>query len=897
MIRKIIRHIFLLTVLQQNIAFAQSPCKPVSLKCEYTVNPIGIDALKPRLSWRLQDERRGAAQTAWQILVATDSLQLLRGKADAWNSGKIYSDKTNNIQYKGSALQSRKKYYWKVMLWDKDGKPSASSAVASWEMGILQLKEWRGYWINDGNDTTFKPAPYFRKTFAAAPGIKKATAYICGLGYYELRINGKKVGDHVLDPGYTRFDKTALYVTYDITSAFSNGENAIGILLGNGWYNEQSRAVWYFHKAPWRERPKFLLNIYVEYVNGKTDLIVSDSSWKTSPSPIIFNNLYSGEYYDARIEQKDWNQPGFNDTEWIKAVACRPQAGKLTAQVMPPVRITKEIKPVSVKRLSDTLYVFDMGQNFAGLSKLHVSGERGTVISLKHGEDLSANGGTRLNQKNISVHYRFEDSTEAAQTDKFILKGEGTEEFTQHFAYHGYRYVEVKSDKPINLTANSLTGLVVHTDFERIGTFSCSNDLLNKIYTAGIWSYISNAHSIPTDCPQREKNGWTGDGHIAAEVGLYNFDAILFYEKWINDFVDEQRQSGELPGIIPSSGWGYTFGNGPVWDAAMIFIPWYIYQYYGDDYLIHKYYPHYKRYVDYLTFRADSNHIQHIGLGDWSPYKSRTPIELTSTSYYYQQALLLSKFASITGKKEDEKYYLQLAEKIKSSINQNLFDKEKSIYANGTQTALSTMLCQDVVPAEYKDRVVDNLVRKAEENDNHLDVGMIGSKYLLNALTENGRNDVAYKIATQTSRPSWGWWLAQGETTFQEGWGLGPSRNHIFLGEIVAWFYKALAGINIDPAKPGYKNIIIKPQFAEGLSSVAAKTTSVHGDIISSWERSGDNIRVNVTIPPNSTATFFLALKAGQTIFESGKPVKFTRVSEKLIRLQITSGKYQFEIK
>jgi alpha-L-rhamnosidase len=882
--------------------FAATPCLPVALKCEYSINPLGIDAANPRFSWQLQDERRGAVQKAYQVQVGTDSGTLLQGRADAWNSGKITTDKTNNIQYGGVALLSRKKYYWRVLIWDKEGKPMPASAIASFETGLFSLTEWKGQWISDTNNINYKPAAYFCKTFTAASKIKKANAYICGLGYYELSLNGKKVGDHMLDPGYTRYDKTILYLTYDITNALRQNENAIGVLLGNGWYNEQSKAVWYFDKAPWRDRPKFLLNIYVEYENGNKEMIVTDKSWKTAASPIVFNNIYSGEYYDARLEQTGWNKPGFDYSKWKNAIQCLPAAGKLTAQMMPPVRITSEIKPISVKKINDTLYVADMGQNFAGFSRLTVSGDKGTNISLKHGEDLTGAGGTRLNQQHISVHYRFEDSTELAQTDKFILKGEGMETFTQHFTYHGYRYIEISSDKPLILNENNITGLVAHTDFQRIGSFSCSNELLNRIYKAGIWSYISNAFGIPTDCPHREKNGWTGDGHISAEIGLYNFDAILFYEKWINDFADEQRAAGDIPGIVPTSGWGYSFGNGPVWDAALLFIPNYIYDYYGDDYVVRKYYNNYKKYLDYLQFRADDN-IQHIGLGDWSPYKSKTPVELTSSAYYSLMASTMAKFAGIVGNKNDVKKYNELATRIKTSVNDKLLDKVTGVYANGTQTAFSTVLCQDMVPADLKAKVTENLVKAVEQNNNHLDVGMIGSKYLLNALTENGRTDIAYKIATQRTLPSWGWWLEQGETTFQEDWKGGPSRNHIFLGEIVAWFYKALGGINIDHSNPGYKNIIIKPNFPDSLYAVQASTQTVHGTVSVEWKKYNGNINVTVAIPANSTAAVYLPVIAGKKLYESGKlvannnEIRYTSTEKGLAVYHTGSGKYFFEIR
>ncbi|MDO6433083.1 glycoside hydrolase family 78 protein [Flavitalea sp. BT771] len=854
------KHLFpvLFFALYQPAIHAQSPCIPVQLKCEYSLHPLGIDRQDPRFSWRLEDGRQGTAQIAFEIHVSTDSLSLLKGHADAWHSGIRRSSRTNGIVYQGKPLRSRTRYYWQVTVWDKDNKPSHPSAITSFETGIFTYPEWKGEWISDGQDTAYRPAPYFRKTFTVQGRLRSARAYICGPGYYEMSINGKKVGDHVLDPAYTRYDKKSYYCVYDLAPYLQEGQNALGVLLGNGWFNEQSRAVWFFHKAPWRDRPKLLCNLYLEYEDGTTDCVATDSSWRTAASPVIFNNIYSGEYIDHRAIQKGWDQPGFDDAQWKKVRSVVPAPGELRAQLMPPIRVKKEIKPVSMQKWSDSLYVFDLGQNFSGLSRLRVSGERGTIVSVKHGEELSPEG--RLNQENISVHYRFADPEESAQTDKYVLAGEGTEEFTQHFTYHGYRYVEVRADGPVRITPDGLTGLFIHTDVSPVGSFSCSDTLINRIYSAGIWSYLSNMQGIPTDCPQREKNGWTGDGHIAAEVGLYNFDAILFYEKWIADFIDEQQRNGEIAPIIPTSGWGYNFHNGvgPVWDAALLLIPWYIYEYYGDDFLIRSYYDQYKKYVDYLRFRADSNNIQHFGLGDWSPYKSRTPIELTSTSYYYQVTLLLSKFARITGRKDDAAAYRQLAEKIRSSINTHLFDKATGLYANGTETALSTMLCQDIVPVAEKQRVLDNLVRAIAQNDNHLDVGMIGSKHLLNALSSNGVADLAFTIASQRTKPSWGWWLLQGETTFQEEWGIGPSRNHIFLGEIVAWFFKALAGIQVDPDRPGFEHIIIRPSFVHGLSFANASVETVHGKVSTAWKRVGGAVIFDLAVPPNATATVYL---------------------------------------
>lgn len=889
---------FVILIFFHGNIWGQPPCVPVDLQCEYQSHPLVIDQQNPRLSWKLKDNRKGAVQTGYQIMVASDPALLKNEKADIWNTGKINSSQSNAIHYQGKPLTSRRQYYWQVIVWDKDGKRSVPSAIGEWETGMFQLTDWKGSWISDGKDTTFEPAPYFVKDFDLHGKIKSARLYICGIGYYELHLNGQKVGDRVLDPGYTRFDKTNLYTAYDLTSQLQQGKNAIGVILGNGWFNEQSRAVWYFHKAPWRGRPQLLLNLFVKYTDGRTETIVSDTSWKVSTGSIVFNNIYSGEYQDNRLRKEGWDQPGFDHSAWPKARLVSSPGGELRGQLMPPIRIKKEIKPVSVRKFNDTTYLFDMGQNFAGWSRLAVSGKRGTVIHIKHGEVLYPDG--RLNIQRISAHYRFADTTEKAQTDQFILNGNGTEIFQQHFNYHGYQYVEVTANDPVDLNINSITGLFMHTDVKDAGHFSCSDTLVNKIYDAGIWSYLSNLYGIPTDCPHREKNGWTGDGHIGAETGLFNFDGILLYEKWIGDFMDEQRKSGELPGIIPTSGWGYQWGNGPAWDAAIMMVPWYIYLYYGDATLIHKYYENYKRYVDYLTFRSE-NHLVNIGLGDWIPYKTKTPVELTSSCYYYTDAHLLSLFAKLNGQTEDAVHYAELADKIKGAINEKYLDRKTMTYANGSQTSLSAALYQQIVPDDLRDGIAGSLANAVKQNDSHLDVGLLGSKYLLNALSDNGYGDLAFTVASQRTKPSWGWWILQGMTTYQESWDLGPSRNHIMYGEIVAWMFKDLAGIQPDPDFPGFKNVILKPDFVNGLTHAEAMHETVYGTIRSSWKRTPDGIIYSIEIPANTTATVDLA---GKKLYENNNLVNNNSQDIHLIKnensrmiYRVAAGKYEFKIK
>jgi alpha-L-rhamnosidase len=883
-------------------SFGQNICKPIDLRCEYRCNPCGIDVAQPRLSWKIDDNRRGACQIACRILVAADSSLLSVGKADVWDSGKKHSSLTSSVRYDGHPLQADKQYFWRVIIWDKKGKACAPSAIASWNTGLYDLKDWKGSWIDDGQNINFKPAPYFRKPFDVTKKIKRAFAYICGLGYYELSLNGKKIGDRMLDPGYTRFDKTALYASYDVTHFLQEGKDAIGVILGNGWYNEQSKAVWYFDKVSWRARPRLLFNLSIEYDNGEKEIISSDSSWKVSTGPIIFNNVYSGEKYDARLDQPGWNTVNFDDHSWKQATVILPHEGRVKSQLMPPIRVMEVIKPVTFTKINATTFLYDLGQNFAGVCKIYVTGEKGTVLKIKHGERLYSTG--RLDNQLLNQYSRFDDPEEQGQTDTYILKGEGTEEYTPSFTYHGFRYVEITSDKPVELNKESLEGMVMHTDLTRVGNFECSNPLVNAIWIATNWSYLSNLFSIPTDCPHREKNGWTGDGHLASEFGLLNYDGILFYEKWINDFADEQRNSGELPGIIPSSGWGYSWGNGPAWDSGLLLIPWYLYQYYGDDELIRLHYENYKRYVDYLTYRSKDNLVD-IGLGDWVTWKTETPVELTSSCYYYMDAFLLSEFSRLTGRTEKESYYKNLAFKIKDAINRKYLDKEKGIYANGSQTALSAALYFGIVPEELVKKVSSALAQSVKDNGNSLDVGLLGSKYLLNALSNTGHSNEAYLVASKDTQPSWGWWIKNGATTLHEDWKSKGSLNHIMMGEVSAWMTRTLAGINIDPENPGFKNSIIKPHFVAGLNHAKGSLNSIHGEIVSEWTRNAGEIILHLQIPANTTATVYLPESSeikivdGRELLEakSTKEIQFLYRVKEFVVYRIVAGTYSFCIR
>ncbi len=889
--------VFLLWIVLSGAYSQDNKCVPENLRCEYLINPIGIDTPSPRLSWYLNDSRYGAKQLAWRVIIGMDSLEIINSKGSIWDSGKIESD-TMLVTCSGNKIEPFSKYYWGVQVWDKEGVKS-STAVASFETGMMETGNWKGSWISDLEGTDTRQAPYFRKEFVTKRRIKSARAYIAVAGLYELLINGNRVGDHRLDPMYTRFDRRNLYVTYDITRSLDIGKNAVGVLLGNGWYNHQSTAVWNFENAPWRNRPAFCMDIRITYEDGTREIISTDNSWKSSLSPVIFNSIYTAEHYDARLEQHGWDKPGFDDSNWKQAYNRSAPSQNIVSQQLHPIRNVEKIPAKSVNKINDSTYIYDLGRNISGVSEFRIKGEEGTIFRLKHGERLSQNG--MVDISNIDVHYRPADDSDPFQTDIFILAGKGEETFIPRFNYKGFQFVEVTGSKPVNLTLDNLSGYFMHSDVPIVGEIETSNATINKIWKATNNSYLSNLFGYPTDCPQREKNGWTGDAHIAIETGLYNFDGITLYEKWLADHRDEQQPNGVLPAIVPTGGWGYHWANGPDWTSTIAIIPWNIYLFYGDSRLLIDCYDNIKRYVDHITEIAPTG-LTDWGLGDWVPVKSVSSVELTSSTYYFVDATILSNAAKLFGNTEDHIRYKELADKIKDAINTKYLNREKGIYGNGFQTELSLPLFWGVVPEDLKSKVADRLAERVRTDDNHIDVGLLGSKTVLNALSENGYGDMAYLLASRETYPSWGWWIMSGATTLYENWPVDASNdismNHIMFGEIGAWFYKALGGIKPDPEQPGFKNIILKPLFAEGLSSAEAIHISPFGKIKSKWIKNRKNINYFITIPANSSADLFLpdiySIKKFRLISEGTllKPVKNDNGSVRLL-----SGSYEIEFK
>lgn len=885
----------------QNLGHAadQAACQVTRLRCEYLINPLGLDEATPRLSWQLDSPQRSQRQSAYQVLVASTKDLLGQDRGDLWDSGRVASDETVAIEYQGRPLTSGQRAWWKVRVWDGDGKESDWSDVAWWEMALLESGDWHGEWIARNESIEPQPLPLLRREFAVDKPIKRARVYVTGLGYYELSINGKKIGNRRLEPGYTRYDRRVLYATHDITDQLREGANALGVMLGNGWFNVQTPASWDFEKAPWRASPRLLLELRMEFEDGTTQIVSSDKDWKTAEGPITYNCIYSGETYDARRELPGWNLPGFDDADWQPALVVDGPGGKLVAQAFHPIRITKTLTPVTVTEPKPGVFVFDVGQNLAGNAELHISGPAGTKVAMKYGERLNDDG--TVNQDAIAHHVWNKNREQQFQTDTYFLKGMGQETWQSRFVYHGFQYVEVTgATEP--LTRDNLKIHFIHSAVPEVGYFACSNELLNQIWKNAQWSFLSNLHGIPTDCPHREKNGWMADAHLACETALWNYDAVTVYEKWLDDMADEQQDDGRLPGIVPTGGWGYNWGNGPAWDSAMLIIPDYLHLYHGDSRMRKRLYEHHCRYVDYLSREAKTG-TNAIGLGDYVPYKTVTPEIVTSTAYHYHDALIVAESARLLEKADDAARYLAEAERIKAAFDRELYNPETHLYSNGSQTSQSTALFHGLVDPAQIAGVTDALVANIRAADNHLDTGVLGSKYLLHALTDNGHAELAYTVASQTTQPSWGWWITQGANTLWETWTDEGSHNHIFLGDCVNWYVRTLVGINPDPAQPGFKHIVIKPHPLGDLTFAEARYESVRGPISCRWQHDAGTFNLIVKIPANTTGTLYLLSSDVESIRESGKPlsassgVNLKQVEGGVAVIEVDSGAYEFTTK
>jgi alpha-L-rhamnosidase len=837
----------------------------VDLQCEFQKKPKGIDVDRPRFSWKYDGDKL-FDQFGFQIQIATNNSLLEAGKADVIITKEIFS-KLSNSEIQLPSLKNKSIYYWRVIAWNADKSIVTTSKMASFETGIKSFANWQSKWISDGFDKDHKPSTLLRKTFDSSKKPIKATLYVSSGGYNKIFINGKRVTNEVLTPAYTQFDKRILYCVHNVTDLVTAGKNSIAAVLGNGWYNIQSLAVWNFDQAEWRARPKLLCELEIEYNDGTHTTIVSDASWRSATGPYLFNNLYSGDLFDARLEQKGWLMANFNDSDWKVAKIVTPPTTHIESQLMPGITENEVVTPVSVKSFAPNIYVVDFGKNFAGYCKLDFKAPKGTQITLKYGEQLQKSG--RLSQDHINKYFQKEgplvkrlgpkpiiDSSEVFQMDRYYCSGDKNESFIPDFTYHGFQYVEIESSAPIDINKESVKGIFIHTNLPKVGSFECSNSTLNKLHAATMQSYLSNIHSIPTDCPTREKNGWTADAYISIDLALLNYDGILFYEKWMRDFIDNQNTEGKIAGIVPSAGWGYIDWVGPTWDVAMFAIPDALFSYYGQTRAIEQLYPTLEKYLNYLQTREKNGMIT-FGIGDWVPVNTKTPTDFTTMCSYFYMNKLMSKFSTLIHK--DHSKYEKKTLELKEIINNKYFNEQALSYINASPTSYAYPLYIGLAPDQFKQQLATKLNETIVKNNYKVDFGMLGSRYVPRVLAEFGFQETVMKMLLNDNPASWTSWIKDGLTTlpewFQKDEYDKASLNHVFLGDISAWMTNYLVGIRQAENSNGFQNIIIKPFYSKDIDSAKGEYLSVNGKISAAWVRKNNKIQLKLTIPQNCKAT------------------------------------------
>ena len=874
--------------------------KPSDLRCDYFQDPLGIDSDIPRLSWKLLSAENNQKQTAYQILVSKKMETLNKDEGDVWNSGKVKSGQSVQVAYSGKKPESGRRYYWKVRVWDKRNIRSAWSEQAYWEMGLLGASEWKARWI--GYDC--KTAPLLRKEFEVAQSLKEARVYVSGLGYYELRINGSKVGDHVLDPGQTDYEQRVFYVVYDVTENLRPGNNVVAVTLGNGWYNQTAVNN---EKYGWKDAvygsPKMIFQMHLVFDDGSERQIISDETWKGSSGPVISDNLYSGEQYDARLEKEGWDAPGFDDRSWDNVRRVEVPGGKLVCQNIPAAKKVRIIRPARMMNPGPGIYVYDMGQNFAGWVRLKVNAGRGTCIKLRFAEWLGKDG---MIDPGSTGYY----ATGVVQADEYICKGSGNEDWEPRFTYHGFQYVEMKGFPGIP-TLDNLEGIVVHTSLQKAGEFHCSDTMMNRLHETALWTESSNLQSIPTDCPHRERCGWLGDAFLTSDMTLYNYEAASFWSKFIHDI--ETSRKGDVPtNIAPGRRMG---GKDPDWGAAFIQLTWNIFLYYGDTSVIRDHYEGMSFFMEHLR-KIAKDHIIYQGIGSLFPpgriTPSETPKEFTSTGLYYFCAGVMARMARATGQEKDERKYTSLRQIIKSSFNNRFYNNRGKTYGSQEKNVLA--LAFDLVPGGDEEPVAKEICRDvAEVHGGHVSTGIFGSRFIYGILGKYGYGEVLRKMLHSESFPGYGYLFSRGATTFWENWGemrfedrMTPaddrSKNHPFQGGFDAWFFNGIAGINPDPENPGFRHMILIPQLTNTLDYAEATYNSVYGVISSKWQNSENTFTWSVSVPVNTSATIYVPTDNPQAVFENNKPiirsdgVKFLRIEKEKSLFEIGSGEYQFTV-
>ena len=893
------------------VLFAQGPTFR-DLTVDHKTNPIGINNNQPRFSWKIIDAENNLMQKAYSLRVATD--EKLSSSKIVWQSGKIESDESILQPYKGPDLKSEQKYFWQVKIWDNKGKESKWSTTAFWEMGLLSKSEWKAKWIEMTNDTLrYSPSPHFRKEFILNKAIASARIYVTSHGFYELQLNGNKVGDQVLTPGWTSYGKRLQYQVYDVTSMLLKGNNAVGAVLGDGWY--RGTLAWGNNWAIYGKRLGILFQLKITYTDGTESMIISDETWKASNDGAIrMNDIYNGEIYDATKKLTGWNKPGYDDKKWESVKIGNYDNNILIASEGSPVRKIQEIKPVKIFRTPKGNLVVDMGQNMVGWLRLKVTGNKGTVVTLRHAEVLDKFGEfytTNLRAAKCQLTY--------------TLAGTGEEIYEPRFTFMGFRFVEV-AGFPGELTTDNLTGVVVHSDMKVTGSYESSNPLLNQLQHNIQWGQKGNFVDVPTDCPQRdERLGWTGDAQAFCRTAAFNMEVSSFYTKWLKDIAADQKPGGEVPDVIPdilNKQGSLTAQPSAGWGDVSVITPWTMYLVYGDKLFLENQYKSMRAWVEYIRKKAGDSYIWKDGskYGDWLFYHppvnnhtepdGYTEHDFIATAFYAYSTSILADAAKVLGKTEDAKMYSDLFNKIKEVFINEYVTKAGRV-GTCSQTSYVLALKFNLLPDNLRGKAAEFLVNDIKSRNNHLSTGFLGTPYLCHVLSDNGYTDTAYDLLLQESYPSWLYPVKMGATTIWERWdgektdstfqdaGMN-SFNHYAYGAIGDWMYRVSAGI--ETMGPGYKNIIVQPHPSKKLTFSRASFESSYGTIVSGWERKEGKIIIKVTIPANTSATIILPTGNQDKVTEGGKALSFNiylkdiKGSNNKLTLQAGSGDYNFEI-
>ena len=889
-----------------------------NLRCEYRVDPLGIDSANPRLEWKYKTNispERGLSQSAYEVIVSSAPTLLAENKGDLWASGKVASDQMSQIAYGGKPLASNQACWWKVRTWDQNGKASEWSPGARWTMGVLKQEDWQGAkWIgapNEGKNSTPPSldsprekyeAVLLRREFAVEPGLTRAIVHMCGVGQYEMTLNGSKVGNDLLAPGWTQYEKTCLYNTYDITASLRAGPNAIGLLLGNGTYLVHGGVGRFKSNTTitWEYRPIQAIGlIRLEYADGTVKQIITDDQWRCFSGPITFSSIYGGEDYDARLEPQDWNKPGFDSAAWIKPQLLGGPGGILKGLSCSsePIRTFESLVPVPQPQDESRprVTVYDMGQLASVVLRMKVKGPPGSVVRVGLSETADKDGVVKPSSRGWQYTLRGDDQGET---------------YHSKFFYYGGRYLLVELIPPTKDSAeapkiDSIEGLVIHADAKPIGQFSCSNDLLNRTYNMVRWAMQNNMVSILTDCPTREKRGWLEQSHLNGPGLRYNWDMATAFTKITNDIADAQRTDGLVWTTAPHySHSRRPFADAPEWASACIIIPWQQYLFSGDLALLDRAYNSMQAYQAFLGRQA-TNNIVSYGIGDWGAGGRLTHIPLISTAFYYVDTNILAQVAKLLGKTEDASRYSQQAEQIRATFNQTFFDPVAKKYGGekivGTQSGNSFMLAMGLAEPANRQTILNDILNNVRENG--LKVGEIGHPYFLRALADAGRSDVVYELHNQSDTPGYGYQVKLGKTSLAEFWDGHGSQCHFMNGHITEWLYRDLAGIQDDPAGPGFKKFIIKPAVLASLTWVKASYDSASGPIVSEWKYDGQNVTLHVVVPVNTTATIYVPTVDANSVVESGHPVaqsaaiKFLKMEDAYALYKVGSGDYTFQSK